>query len=171
MVLEKKLELALKSNDRTVIECVFNEIYHEYYKLIYFVAGQYLSDDYEIENVSNDVFLNFFNNLYKIKLKNIKYYLTVSTKNLCINILKNRKDTVRDFDFEKVKSNDKNTLIYRLLKENLNEEEYEIVMEHVVYGKSLKELSKIMKCNNNTLKSKYLRAINKLKEKGGDYFG
>ena len=171
MILEKKLELALKSNDRTVIECVFNEIYHEYYKLIYFVAGQYLSDDYEIENVSNDVFLNFFNNLYKIKLKNIKYYLTVSTKNLCINILKNRKDTVRDFDFEKVKSNDKNTLIYRLLKENLNEEEYEIVMEHVVYGKSLKELSKIMKCNNNTLKSKYLRAINKLKEKGGDYFG
>ena len=171
MVLEKKLELALKSNDRTVIECVFNEIYHEYYKLIYFVAGQYLSDDYEIENVSNDVFLNFFNNLYKIKLKNIKYYLTVSTKNLCINILKNRKDTVRDFDFEKVKSNDKNTLIYRLLKENLNEEEYEIVMVHVVYGKSLKELSKIMKCNNNTLKSKYLRAINKLKEKGGDYFG
>ena len=36
MILEKKLELALKSNDRTVIECVFNEIYHEYYKLIYF---------------------------------------------------------------------------------------------------------------------------------------
>mgnify|MGYP003307889443 CR=1 FL=1 len=71
MILEKKLELALKSNDRTVIECVFNERYHEYYKLIYFVAGQYLSDDYEIENVSNDVFLNFFNNLYKIKLKNI----------------------------------------------------------------------------------------------------
>ena len=55
--------------------------------------------------------------------------------------------------------------------EMLNEEEYSIVIEHVVYGKSLKELSKVFKCNSNTLKSKYLRAINKLKEKGGDYFG
>ena len=46
-MLEKKLKLALSSNDRTIIEGVFNEIYHKYYKLIYFVAGQYLKDDYE----------------------------------------------------------------------------------------------------------------------------
>ena len=171
MILEKKLELALKSNDRTVIECVFNEIYHEYYKLIYFVAGQYLSDDYEIENVSNDVFLNFFNNLNKIKLKNIKYYLTTSAKNLSLNVLKSKKDVERDYDFDKYITSENNKLIYRFLKDNLNEEEYNIVIEHVVYGKSLKELSKVFKCNSNTLKSKYLRAINKLKEKGGDYFG
>ena len=57
------------------------------------------------------------------------------------------------------------------INEVLDNEEYDIIMEHVVYGRSLKEISKMMKCNSNTLKSKYLRAINKLKEKGGDYFG
>ena len=73
MMLEKKLKLALSSNDRTVIEAVFNEIYHEYYKLVYFVAGQYLSLDYDIESVCNDVFLNFFNILSNAKIVNIKY--------------------------------------------------------------------------------------------------
>ena len=170
MVLEKKLELALKSNDRTVIESVFNEVYKEYYKLIYFVAGQYLEDDFDIESVSNDVFLKFFNNLNSIKFKNIKYYLTVSAKNLSLNVLKSKKDVVRDYDFERIKSSESNKKIYRFMKEILDNEEYDLIMEHVVYGKSLKEISKIQKCNSNTLKSKYLRAINKLKEKGGDYF-
>ena len=171
MMLEKKLKLALSSNDRTVIEAVFNEIYHEYYKLIYFVAGQYLSLDYDIESVCNDVFLNFFNILENAKIVNIKSYLTKSAKNLSINLLKQKKDVVRDYDFERVGNNPKNKMIYNFMREVLDNEEYDIIMEHVVYGRTLKEISKMMKCNSNTLKSKYLRAINKLKEKGGDYFG
>ena len=171
MMLEEKLKLALKSNDRTIIESVFNEIYHKYYKLIYFVAGQYLKEDCDIEDVCNDVFYNFFNILDGAKIINIKYYLTKSAKNLSINVLKTKKDVVKDYNFDKVSNNPSNRLIYNFMRDVLNEEEYELVMEHVVYGKSLKQLSRIMKCNSNTLKSKYLRAINKLKEKGGDYFG
>lgn len=170
-MLEEKLKLALKSNNRTIIESVFNEIYHKYYKLIYFVAGQYLKEDYEIEGVCNDVFYNFFNILDGVKIINIKYYLTKSAKHLSLNLLKSKKDEVKDYDFDRVGNNPSNRLIYNFMREILDIEEYEIVMEHVVYGRTLKELSKIMKCNSNTLKSKYLRAIKKLKEKGGDYFG
>ena len=97
--------------------------------------------------------------------------MTKSAKNLSINLLKQKKDVVRDYDFERVGNNPKNRMIYNFMREVLDNEEYDIIMEHVVYGKTLKEISKMMKCNSNTLKSKYLRAINKLKEKGGDYFG
>ena len=61
MSLEKSLLSALRSKEKNRIEKVFNEIYKKYIKLVYFIVAQYVDDQLDIEELCNDVFLNFFN--------------------------------------------------------------------------------------------------------------
>ena len=49
------------------------------------------------------------------------------------------------------------------VKDNLNQQECELIIEHVLFDKSLHEIAKEKNINFNTLKSKYLRIIKKLK--------
>lgn len=73
---EENLKYALRTKDKRIINQVFEEIYYEYGHLIGFVISQYVKNKSDVEELINDVFLNFFNNLDKIKIKNIKAYLT-----------------------------------------------------------------------------------------------
>ena len=87
MSLERKLVDALRSKDKVKIESVFKSIYEEYYKLIYFCVGNYLKNKEDIEDITSEVFYNFFNHLENIKSNgNIKYYLTTTAKNLSFEI-------------------------------------------------------------------------------------
>ena len=55
-----------------------------------------------------------------------------------------------------------NTLLY-LVKLHLDEEEREIVIDHIMLDKSLRLIAKERNSNDNTIKSKYRRAIQKLR--------
>lgn len=177
MSVEVRLVDALKSNDSKKLEVIFKEIYDANYKLVYFCATHYLKIKEDIEEIVNDVFINFYNHLDNIKIEgNIKYYLTKSTKNACINYLKKKERKEVSID-EKIL--EKKTFIQYEYKDNsfinkiekmLNEEEFNIVFEHVVLGVSLKEIALNLKVSPNTIKSKYRRALKKLnKQFGGNY--
>ena len=81
MDLERKLKSALNTNDLEQIEIVFEEIYNTYYKLIYFCININVKNHQDVEELVDDVFINFYNNINKIDISNIKYYLTKSAKN------------------------------------------------------------------------------------------
>lgn len=164
MTLEKKLVIALKSHDKLIIEEVFNEIYHEYIKLIYFIIAQYVKNQLDIEELCNDVFLNFFNHLNRVKVTNIKYYLTTSAKNTSINWLKKNKISTQEITQT---ISEENKIICDFLKEHLTEDEEQLIFEHIYLGKSLRLIAKENNKNPNTLKSQYRRTILKLKEKVG----
>ena len=89
--LETKLIKALKSNNENIIHDVFNEIYDEYKKLVYKQISFYVKNNYDCEELTQDTFISFFNNLNKIKIINIKYYLLVSAKNKALDHLKKKK--------------------------------------------------------------------------------
>lgn len=164
MTLERKLKIALKSSQKDKIELVFNEIYHEYIKLIYFVVAQYVKSHEDIEELCSDVFLNFFNHLDTIEIKSIKYYLTTSAKNASINWLK--KNKIVSYEISQTIS-EENKIVCDFLKQYLSSDEEELIFEHLFLGKSLKLISKEKNINPNTLKSQYRRTILKLKEKVG----
>lgn len=165
MSLEIKLKLAINSSKRERIEKIFNEIYHQYYKLIYYIVAQYIKNDADIEEICNDVFLSFFNHLDKIKINNIKYYLTTSAKNASLNWLKKNKITSCEELIETI--SEENKLVCDYLKTLLTEEENVLIFEHLYLGKSLKLIAKEHNKNPNTLKSQYRRVLLKLKEKVG----
>ena len=65
--------------------------------------------------------------------------------------------------FEEMKNISK--ALIEQLKEILRKDELMILIEHLIYGYSFKELSRIYKKPLNTIKTIYLRAKRKLKER------
>ena len=99
MSYEVELISALKSNDINKLQESFKNIYEAYYKLVYFCVGNFLKSKEDIEDVTQEVFINFFNNLENINVSgSIKYYLTRSARNLSINYLKKNSKVINDYD-------------------------------------------------------------------------
>lgn len=90
MTLEQKLKHAIKSNDINKIHIVFDEIYRLYGRLVYFKIMQYIDNKLDVEDLTQDVFVSFYNNIKYIEVLNIKYYLVVSAKNKALNYLKKK---------------------------------------------------------------------------------
>lgn len=166
MSLESKLSKALKSNNKEKIESVFKEIYDSYFKLVYYCVSNYISIKEDIEDIVADVFLSFFNHLDSINVQgSIKYYLTTTAKNKSINFIKKKKEVLLEKDHDKNQIDEtKPNLLLLEIQEKLDENEKFIVLNHVLYGYTLIEISNELNENLNTIKSKYRRTIEKLKK-------
>lgn len=178
MSVERRLVDALKSSNSKKLESIFMEIYETNYKLVYFCVANFIDNKEDIEEIVNDVFINFYNHLNNIKIEgNIKYYLTKSAKNSCINYLKKNKNKNILLDPQNLSN-----LIYteykyidnqfiNKLKKILTKEEYFIIFNHIVLGYKLKEIALNLNAPFNTIKSKYRRTLTKIKnEFGGEYY-
>lgn len=165
--IEEKLRIALKYKNKNTLNNVFEEIYYEYGNLVGFVISKYVQDKGDIEELINDVFLSFFNNLYKIKLKNIKSYLTTAAKNKAISYLrKNKNSYILDDNCISKIVEQSNTLYYQIIrsmKDILSDEEINLIIEHTVYDVSFKELAKKSNKPISTISTQYYSAINKYK--------
>ena len=174
MNFEAKLRQVLKSNSIEDIYSVFSEIYYFYYRLVYFTIMKYISNPSDIEELIQDVFIGFFNNL-NLKIDNIKYYLLTSAKNKSIDYLKSKNNDVKYSDLKNYKniadsSNNKNyDDLINMFKQYLNDFEIEIIIQHVIYEYSFKELSQTYNKPLNTILSVYNRAKKKLKERCKSY--
>ncbi|MDE5856380.1 MAG: hypothetical protein K2H06_04960, partial [Anaeroplasmataceae bacterium] len=73
---DKRLISKIQTGNEEQIHKAFNEIYVTYGKLVFFVISKYVHQLEDIEDLTNDVFLSFFNQIQQIDLKNnIKSYL------------------------------------------------------------------------------------------------
>ena len=168
VTLEQKFKKALKSKNESEILNVFEECYNQYYKLIYFVIIRYISNHDTLELI-NDVFLSFFNHLDKIKFDNIKSYLVAIAKNKVINFIKQKENSptiIFDDSFiyqiNYPISNDYE-IILQQMKTVLSDFAIEIILQHVIYDKTFKQISNEYHKPLNTIISIYNRAIKKFK--------
>lgn len=175
-MIEKRLKNAVNSRDEKKINNAFNEFYDHYFKLIYYIISQYIDNDYDVEDLTQDVFIKFFNNLLKINMDgNIKYYLTTMAKNMALNYLKsqNKKIIYKDNMILSIIDDNSyhNKLIYETiiddLKEYLDDLEMQIVLLHVIEGAKFKDISHKMNKPTNTVITIYHRAIKKFKKRKG----
>lgn len=177
MSIERRLVDALKSKNSMKIERVFLEIYNANYRLVYFCVTHFVHVKEDIEEIVNDVFINFYNHIYNINIEgSIKYYLTRSARNACINYLKKKENQnitidstyLENITYVQYEYND--NLFIDKIKKILNKEEFNILFEHVVIGYSLKEIALKLNISLNTIKSKYRRSLKKIKDAfGGEY--
>lgn len=169
MTLERKLKNALNSNNKKELEFVFEEIYNSYYKLIYFCINTYINNHQDIEELVNDVFLNFYNNINKKEFSSIKYYLTTSAKNISLNFLRNNKNKNYILDETAVYTYQENYInkeceIIDILNEILSKEDMYILFEHIIYGKKLMDLAEEFSISSVNMRVRYHRIIKKCKK-------
>ncbi|MDE6660681.1 MAG: sigma-70 family RNA polymerase sigma factor [Anaeroplasmataceae bacterium] len=165
----RRLVSRIQSGNEEQIHKVFNEIYVTYGKLVFFVISKYVHQQQDIEDLTNDVFLGFFNQIQKINLTdNIKAYLTTTSKNKALNFINQQKKCfeVSD-DIYFIPDKNSNNSYYLLLKEMeecLSKEEIEIILKHTIEGLKFRFIAEELNRPTNSIITTYHRAIKKFKK-------
>ena len=163
---EKRLNESLHYQSERKIKRVFEEIYREYYRFVYFQIKQYVSKKEEIEELTDDVFIRFYRLLDRNReVQNIKGYLFAAAKNRAIDYLrKNEKNNASFDDNSEYVSEAKQEDIFDFMKACLTEKEYAIIIRHLIEKDSLRFIASQTHQSPNTVKSIYRRSIKKVQK-------
>lgn len=171
--MEELVEKA-KKND----EMAFDELINLIKKELYLIAKSKLKNDDDIADAIQETILKCFQNIHK--LRNIKYFKTWVIKiliNECNKIYRKKekyKISLENNEMENyLKSDEKydENIDFYILISKLELDEQLILTLYYYVGYTTKEISKILKKNENTIRSKINRAKYKLKNqlKGESY--
>ena len=166
MKIEAELQKALRLNSKEKVNCVFEKIYSDYFKLGMFIALQYLNEHDAVEIV-DDTFVSFFEKVLKEKkceIKNIKQYLCISIKNAALKIIKEQKNVLPYNDDIVYQKEESIYLIETLFASLTNEEQY-IISEHALMNKKFKDIASELNKPLFTVTSIYRRGIMKIKRR------
>ena len=106
------------SDDKLKYSERFKSIYAEHFYKVKYFAVQYLGDEDEAENVAQEVFVSFWENIEKIDFnKNILAYLLTSARNKSLNVI-SKESYHKRYMNDSIKSHQRK-INYRLLKENV----------------------------------------------------
>ena len=166
---DKILIKKLKSNNQEDVDEGFEGIYQKYSKLIYVCIHKYVKSNESVEDLLSDTFLKVYENRYNLKAdKNFKYYLVTTAKNLAINHIKKKDNDVDMLDIDVIDENvyEDSTLkdMIDILKRDLNQEEVDIIINHLIYAYTFEEIAYKLDQSINTVKTKYFRALKKVKQ-------
>lgn len=169
---EKRLLRAIQSKRKDEPEVTFQYLYTKYKPLVRFVVAQYIKNEFDIEDITQETFVNFFNYAESVN-SSIKTYLTVSAKNIAFNFLKkNRKLSYVDTDEihnsndapSDYLSNDRFDELICDMKRVLSEEDVNIILLHLVDDIKFDDIALRLNQNVKTVKTKYYRALKKYKK-------
>lgn len=148
----------------------FDDLYQKYSGVIFKAAYNFLLNKDDAEDIVQEVFIKYFTSDKKFKDSNHeKAWLLKVTANLCRNVLrcKSRKSLQLD---EAIKMNDDTFENLRDSHMDISEVMRELtanqrIVIHLFYYEQLpiKDIAKIMKSNENTVKSHLSRAKSKMK--------
>jgi RNA polymerase sigma-70 factor (ECF subfamily) len=145
-------------------------------KELYLIAKTRLNSEDDIADCMQDTILNAYQNIHK--LHQVKYFKTWIIRiliNECNKINKKNKDSIslESEVIDNITSSNfyDSGIQFDSIISSLNKDEQLILTLYYVSGYTVKEISKIIKMNENTIKTKMKRAKEKLKNKyeGGDY--
>jgi RNA polymerase sigma-70 factor (ECF subfamily) len=151
-------------------EQAFEKMYHQYKDLVYYVIYQIVGNKEATKELSQDTFLTVYKKIEQYKGGNFKYWLLQIAKNLAKNYV--LRVQVKD---AKIVHNDEIVLdtvdkqvtslgIYdELLSLHFEQQKKDIIVYHVVFGYSYKEISDIMQIPPKVIGKEYRDSITKLK--------
>lgn len=169
MYYEHLLNTALASKNEVKIKQAYEVIYNEYVKLVSFCVAKYVSDNDTIKEITNDVFVSFFNHSLKVT-GNLKSYLCQMAKNSALNYLNKEKRFVYIDNCDEIASQEArlSAPFYSSLVNDLNDvlskDEVEIILLHAVEGYSFKEIGQRKNISSNNANVIYFRAIKRFRK-------
>lgn len=171
--MEELVEKAKKKDEES-----FNELIISVQKELYLIAKTKLKKDDDIADAIQETILSCYKNIHKLKKNEFfKTWIIRILINECNKIYKKRKKNNVSYEEKEIQSyvsyNDKSfeNISFDILIRKLKDDEKLILTLYYYSEYSTKEISKILKINENTIRSKISRTKNKLKNqyKGGYY--
>ncbi len=166
----KKLEslfTTLKHGDLTA----FDEFYEETKRIIYFNIYNFVKNSYDTEDLLQDTYVAFLNNLGNIKdVKLVIGYLLQTSKNLSLNYLKTMQKSrvLEDFEENNISNTDHydvdNSELIRKISSILKDTEFQIFYLKVVEEYSHQEIATMLNRPLGTVTWAYNNAIKKLQK-------
>lgn len=140
---------------------------------LYKIAKTRITEEEDIQDAIQETMIETYNSIRKLKdIKKFKLWTIKILINKCNHIYKKKykKDVyITDYDLDKSLSfssynNVEDNLNFYSLIKNLDYDERLIIVLYYMEKYTLKEISKIIKLKENTVKSKFYRARIKIKE-------
>ncbi|MEO0270315.1 MAG: sigma-70 family RNA polymerase sigma factor [candidate division WOR-3 bacterium] len=156
-------------NKEKEFEIIYKKFSKDVYSYLLFLS---LSRE-EAEDILQDVFIKFWKLFDRLKnLENIKAYLLKMARNRLIDLKRKEKklkfvelnEEIFDFKCEDPVDKIKKIEFVKKILENLEEEEREIIILRFYENLKFKEISEILSINENTLRVKYLRILEKIRK-------
>ncbi|MCQ2772776.1 MAG: sigma-70 family RNA polymerase sigma factor [Bacilli bacterium] len=161
---ELRLKLSL-GNPKSLKE-TYEYLFNEHKGLVAFIASCYLSSKDDIDDVIEDAFLELFNNPDKVK-SSIKGFLSGHAKGKALTRLKEiqKVDLIEDDTLLGVVNSDiEHALLIDQLKEVLKDNEFNIIVMHLLDDLTFKEVGSRLNIKENTVKTTYFRALEKCRK-------
>ena len=164
--MEELVNEAKNGNDEA-----FNNLIFTYKREIYLIARSKLSNEDDIADCIQETILKSYKNINKLNdVKVFKYWLIKILINECNNIYKKREKNVVSLEENDIENFvyqdlDEDNIRFENLIDGLSKEEKLILTLFYVSGYNTKEIGKILKKNSNTIRTKMMRAKEKLRRK------
>lgn len=163
--MEELVEKA-KKNDKEA----FSELIVAVEKELYLIAKTKLNNDDDIGDAIQETIYKSYKNIKKLKDDSLfKTWLVKILINECNNIYRKKSKYTISYEEKEMENyisanEDSNDLEFEVLIKNLDTEEKLILTLYYCSKYTVKEISKIMKIKENTVKSKMVRAREKIKQ-------
>lgn len=172
----KNLQNAAKTKNKDEIERAFEEFYMMNYSLVCYIVNGYIHSPSDVEDVVSEAFLKLFNNLDRLDFtRNPAAYFATIIKNTTFSYMRTRdyKECKKCIRSSEIIYNWEDPYQQKNSKEEIIETistvsdgvDLEIGVYRLVYGYRYKKIADILDMNINTVKSKHLRTMKKLKGK------
>ena len=183
----RDLTAALDSGDADAVNTAFEAVYHACAGSVAFVCARFLDNDADVQSVTNDVFVSFFQRApYIEELDSLRAYLCQAARRAALDFLrsKNRRErrltdlTAPDEDTdpltlvpdpdEEIPSHARYKAMTADLCATVGKENTEIILSHAVCGESFPAIAARLGKKENTVKTAYHRAIKRFRKEKGD---
>ena len=176
--MKQKITKAQKG-DEEAFRQIINYVKNDLYKLAY----SYLKNEEDAKDVLQDTAIDIYNSINHLKNEeSFKKWAEKIVVNKCKKFFNRKEKKEISVDFNNIDSysqfignmlETENNLDFNLLISKLDEEERMVIILYYSEKYKIKEISKILKMNENTVKIKLHRARKKIEKmkKGGNLIG
>ena len=171
---EKRVDeylVSLRQGESSALDC----LYEITSKQLYAVCFTYLHDPHDSADALSDTYLSVVKNIEKYRGESGYNWLYTIAKNICLNMLREKKKTVSvDFNDEETvnvlhlehedapKAFDESGIV-AIAKRVLNEKEFRVVILHAVNGVKFKEIARLTGGLESAGRWTYNNALKKIK--------
>ena len=151
-------------------EQAFEQIYNEYHKLVFFVIYEIVKNKEIALDLVQDTFLTVYNKIDQYDGGNFKYWIITIAKNLALNyynrVIKKEDHVIHNDEMVESYVEETSSGLGKydeILDKHFTKEEKEIIVYHVVFGYSYKEIAEILNEDPKKIGKKCRRLLNILK--------